>query len=102
MGEKSSYTRAADAQRSREGGTSHVAAEAGADERAAAAKDREKVTGFSAGKAGADTGAGGEPMPKQADYGTMGAWQAAMRTWREKRGRAAAVKNRLGASSASQ
>lgn len=71
-----------------------------AEKRQQEAKTRQKVTGFSAGRAGADTGGGGEPMPKQADYADAAAFGAALRAWREKRGRAKAVKEKMGASSA--
>ena len=94
-GQKTVYQREAEARDAASRGTSEVKADKSeAEHQAALGKERK---GFSAGAAGADTGAGGDPMPKQSDYPDMAAFGAAMRAWREKRGRAGAVKNKLGA-----
>jgi len=91
---KSTYQREAEARRAAEGGSSGVSADkSDAEHEAGLSKERKAFTA----PAGSDTGAGGEPMPKQNPGESPGAFGARLRDWRERRGRAGAVKNKLGA-----
>ena len=79
MAGKTTYQKEAEAKRASEGGSYGVSAEAGAEDRQAAAKVTERSTGFTAAKAGA-TG----PAPPKFDL-TTPEGREQLRAWRQKK-----------------